>query len=181
MAANRVVLRLLACIALVCQPAAPNAATHAGESAALTPGDYIQIQQLVNRLNFALDYCTRGGQDLADLFIDGGQYIVDEGNGTPRVFNTRQQLVALAGGPDCKANQSPPRSYLLHTAQSLVIDATADGARGKSYAVYPANKGKYLQEDVAGQVGLYHDEYVKTANGWRFRSRRHEVSPRIGE
>jgi hypothetical protein len=165
------------CIALL----ALTGNARAAEPAPLSASDYIEIQQLVNKLNFALDYCTRGGQDFADLFTDGGQYSVDEGDGKPRVFTTRQQLVTLAGGPDCKVNQSPPRSYLLHTAQNLVIDATTHGASGKSYAIYPANKGRYLQEDVAGQVGLYHDEYVRTARGWRFKSRRHEVSPRIGE
>jgi hypothetical protein len=146
----------------------------------LTALDYIEIQQLVNRLNFALDYCTRGGQDFADLFVVGGQYVVDEGAGKTRIISGSQQLGALAGGPDCKDIQSPPRSYVLHLAESLVVDASADGARGKSYAIYPANKGKYLQDDVAGQVGLYHDEYVRTPGGWRFKLRRHEVSPVVG-
>ena len=35
-------------------------------------------------------------------------------------------------------------------------------------------------EDVAGQLGIYHDEYVMTPAGWRFRSRRHEVNPIAG-
>jgi hypothetical protein len=156
-------------------PAAP-----AKETAPLTAMDYIEIQQLVHRLNFALDYCTNGGQDFADLFVEGGQFVIDEGAGKPRIFNSRQQLVAVAGGPDCKANQLPPRSYILHLAESLVIEASPDGARGKSYAIYPASKGKYLKDDVAGQVGLYHDEYVRTRGGWRFKVRRHETSPVIG-
>ena len=41
--------------------------------------DYIEIQQLVNRLNFALDYCGNGGRDFAALFTDDGQYVIDEG------------------------------------------------------------------------------------------------------
>ena len=148
--------------------------------APLTAMDYIEIQQLVNRLSFALDYCTNGGRDFADLFVKGGQFIIDEGNGTPRVFSSREQLITVAGGPDCKVNQTPPRSYVLHLSESLVIEASPDGAHGKSYAIYPANKGRYLKEDVAGQVGIYHDEYVKTPEGWRFRVRRHETSPVVG-
>jgi hypothetical protein len=146
-------------------------------AAPLTAMDYVEIQQLVNRLNFALDYCGNGGQDFAALFADGGEYVVDEGDGKPRIFRGAQQLAAVAGGPDCKALQTPPRSYLAHLAESLVIEPTAGGARGKAYAVYPARKGRYFKDDVAGQVGLYHDEYVRTPQGWRFRSRRHEVSP----
>src|SRR6478609_6812260 len=127
-----------------------NQAALAKAPAALTAMDYIEIQQLVNKLSFALDYCTNGGQDFADLFIKGGQFIIDEGNGKPRVFSGREQLIAVPGGPDCMANQTPPRSYVLHLSESLVIDPSSDGARGKSYAIYPANKGHYLREDVAG-------------------------------
>jgi SnoaL-like domain len=152
----------------------------AAESAPLSAMDYIEIQQLVNRLNFALDYCTNGGRDFAQLFVDGGQFIIDEGHGKPQVFSTRQQLVALAGGPDCVALQSPPRSYILHLAASLVIEPAPGGARGKSYAIYPSSKGRYFKEDVAGQVGLYHDEYVRTPAGWRFKLRRHETTPAKG-
>lgn len=142
----------------------------------LTAMDYIQIQQLVNRLNFALDYCGHGGRDFADLFTDDGQYVVDEG-GQLRTFRGPEQLASLAGGPDCAAVKSPPRSYLAHLTENLVIEPAAHGATGTAYAIYPGRKGKVFQADVAGQVGLYHDEYVRTAKGWRVKLRRHEVSP----
>ncbi len=158
----------------------PGRAMPAEKAAALTAMDYIEIQQLVNRFSIALDYCTNGGQDFADLFVEGGQFIIDEGNGKPLAFNSRQQLITVTGGPDCKANQSPPRSYILHLSEGLVIEPSPGGARGTSYAFYPSNKGKYLKEDVAGQMGLYHDEYVKTPAGWRFKLRRHETNPVIG-
>jgi hypothetical protein len=143
----------------------------------LTALDYIEIQQLVHRLSFALDYCIRGGEEFASLFVEGGQFIIDEGGGKTRTSSTRQQLIALTGGPTCEANQSPPRAYLAHLSDNLVIDATADGARGTSYAIYPPRNGKTFTPETAGQVGLYHDEYVRTPQGWRFRLRRHEVSP----
>ena len=151
----------------------PNAAVAAEN---LTATDYIQIQQLVNRLNFALDYCGNGGRDFAALFTEDGQYVVDEG-GQLRTFSGAEQLASLAGGPDCAATRSPPRSYLAHLAESLVIERAAKGATGTAYAIYPGRKGKFFQADVAGQVGLYHDVYVRTAKGWRVKLRRHEVSP----
>ena len=147
----------------------------------LTPGDYIEIQQLVNRLNFALDYCGNGGRDFADLFIESGQFIIDSGEGMPIVKSTRQELIALAGGPDCNSRRTPPSAYILHLAESLVIEPATNGARGKSYAIYPSSHGKHYSDDVAGQLGIYHDEYVKTPEGWRFRLRRHEVNPVAGE
>jgi hypothetical protein len=146
-------------------------------AAPLSAMDYVEIQQLVNRLNFALDYCGNGGRDFAALFAEGGQYVVDEGDGKPRVTKGAEQLAALAGGPDCAAMRVPPRAHLAHLAESLVIEPMAAGARGKAYAIYPARKGKVFQQDVSGQVGLYHDEYVRTPQGWRLKLRRHEVSP----
>lgn len=149
--------------------------------APLNADDYIAIQQLVNRLNFALDYCTDGGQAFADLFIPGGEYLIDQGDGMPSARNTREALVALAGGPSCDSRRTPPSSYILHLSESLVIEPHPDGARGTSYAIYPANKGNFLNEGTAGQLGLYHDVYVRTAGGWRLKSRRHELNPVPGE
>lgn len=143
--------------------------------------DYIEIQQLVNKLNFALDYCGNAGRDFADLFVDGGQFVIDRGDGMPAVRDTREELVALAGGPDCSSRETPPTSYILHLAESLVIVPAAEGARGISYAIYPSSKGKFLNEDTAGQLGIYHDVYVKTPSGWRLRSRRHEINPAPGD
>ena len=148
--------------------------------AALTAMDYVQIQQLVNRLNFALDYCASGGRAFADLFVAGGRYVIDRGDGKPTVRDTRDALIALAGGPGCESRRTAPSSYILHLAESLVIEPTADGARGTSYAFYPSSAGKYLNAETAGQLGFYRDEYVRTPNGWRLRSRRHELNPAVG-
>jgi len=144
------------------------------------PEDYIAIQQLVNRLNFALDYCTNGGEDFYALFTSTGQYLIDTGNGSPTVRQGHDELVALAGGPSCDSRRTPPTSNILHLADSLVIETTESGARGLSYAIYPANHGAFLNEETAGQLGIYHDEYVKTADGWRIQSRRHEINPVAG-
>jgi hypothetical protein len=153
----------------------------AQETGGLTADDYIAIQQLVNRLNFALDYCGRGGAEFADLFVDGGRYVIDQGDGMPVVMSTRDELIALAGGPECESRRAPPSAYILHLAEGLVIEPIADGARGKSYAIYPSSQGRRFSDDVAGQLGVYYDEYVRTPEGWRFRSRRHVVNPAAGE
>ncbi len=147
--------------------------SNAQSATSVTPADYVEIEQLVHQLHFALDYCTNGGRDFADLFVPGGQYVIDAGDGKPKVVSTREQLIALAGGPGCEGVRTPPRSYVAHVAANLVIAPIPGGARGVSYAIYPATEGRYLQPDVAGQVGLYFDEYVHTDRGWRFKSRRH--------
>jgi hypothetical protein len=178
------VLRTAACLvfslatrhAAVAQPVAP-----------LTAMDYIEIQQLVAKFSFTLDYCMNRGKDFADLFIDGGWYSIDPGNGKPpTLFATRERLEQLAGGPDCETvkpgpKETPPgRSHVRHLSQSLIIEAAPGGARGKSYAIYPAKDGKYLNPQSVGQLGFFLDEYVKTPNGWRFKSRVHQLAPPIG-
>lgn len=168
---GRVGIAAFACAALLSSP------VPAQPSAALSPADFIEIQQLVNRLNFALDYCGNGGADFADLFVDGGRFVIDQGDGMPRTIEGREALIALAGGPSCDSRRTPPSAYILHLAESLVVEATEYGARGKSYAIYPSSQGRTLSAEVEGQLGIYYDEYVRTTDGWRFRSRRHVVNP----
>lgn len=151
------------------------------QPAALTAEDHIAIEQLVNRLSFALDYCGNGGEDFADLFVEGGRFVIDQGDGAPNVIDTRDGLIALAGGPDCESRREPPSAYILHLSSGLVIEPSEDGARGMSYAIYPESQGRRFSEEVAGQLGIYYDEYVRTADGWRFQSRRHVVNPVPGE
>lgn len=153
----------------------------AQEETGLSAIDYVEIQQLVNRLNFALDYCGDSGREFADLFVEDGRFIIDQGDGEPIVRSTREELIALAGGPDCGSRREPPSAWILHLAESLVIEPTATGARGKSYAIYPSSQGRRFSDDVAGQLGIYYDEYVRTEVGWRFASRRHVVNPTPGE
>jgi hypothetical protein len=174
-AAFVLVAQLAAAPAAQAQPAQPQSVP------SLTAQDYIAIQQLVNRLNFALDYCGNGGRDFADLFVAGGRFVIDQGDGMPRLIDTRDGLIGLAGGPGCDSRREPPSAYILHLAESLVIEATADGARGMSYAIYPESQGRRFSDEVAGQLGIYYDDYVRTENGWRFRSRRHVVNPVVGE
>lgn len=163
---------------LLCGVTLTGCATLHARTTGLSALDYIQIQQLVYRLNLALDYCGRGGRDFADLFTADGQYVIDDA-GAVRRYVGAQQLAGVAGGPDCAATRVEPRSHLAHLAENLIIEPTATGAQGTAYAIYPGRKGKQLQPDVAGQVGLYHDDYVRTTNGWRIKLRRHEVSPEL--
>jgi hypothetical protein len=174
-------LRLASCAACLAVTLSASDEALPQQQTALTAMDYIEIQQLVNKLNFALDYCGNQGKDFADLFVEGGQYIIDRGDGAPIVRGTLDELIALAGGPSCEARKTAPSSYILHLAESLVIEPTAEGARGTSYAIYPASQGKYLNDETVGQLGVYHDEYVRTPDGWRFGSRRHELTPAVGE
>src|SRR6185369_3899239 len=141
----------------------------------LTPMDYIEIRQLVNRYAFALDTGSSNGYDYADLFATDGESIRPYAKG-------REQLAALARGPRLGPNNT--ERYIMNH----VIEPTSEGAIGKAYLVElnwgiapapaagagrgaatgPSN-GWDLVGRKAGELGLtgghYEDVYVKTPVG----------------
>jgi hypothetical protein len=132
----------------------------------LTAADYVEIQQLVARYGYAVDTHADNGYAYADLFTPDGVFGKTRG---------REALAELArttqkerGGP----------AYTRHYLTNVIIYPTPDGARGSQYlmALDVSEAGK-PSSVVHG--GRYDDVYVKTAAGWRFKSR--ELHPaRIG-
>jgi hypothetical protein len=148
----------------------------------LTPMDYIEIRQLVNRYAFAVDTGSNNGYDYADLFAPDGEFVRPSAKG-------REQLAALARGPRLGPDNT------VHYIMNHVIQPTPDGAIGKAYVILlnwgiapaqttggggngagtaPAN-GWDLIGRKAGELapigGRYEDVYVRTPAGWRFRKR----------
>jgi hypothetical protein len=140
----------------------------------LTAMDYIEIQQLVAKYAFALDTCGNKGQDYADLYTEDGVFTSGE---TGQEWRGRQGLIEAAGGPGCERLATRP--YMSHTTPNLVIEPSPEGAKGKSYLVYPGVGGKFFDAPHTGHAGGYQDVYVKTPDGWRFKSRVHVYAPQI--
>ena len=88
----------------------------------LTPMDYIEIRQLVNRYAFALDTGSSNGYDYADLFAADGEFMRPYAKG-------HEQLAALARGP------RPGPNNTVHYVMNHVIEPTPDGAIGKAYLI----------------------------------------------
>ena len=78
----------------------------------LTPMDYVEIRQLVNRYAFALDTGSSNGYDYADLFAADGEFMRPYATG-------REQLAALARGPRLGPNNT------VHYIMNHVIDREA--------------------------------------------------------
>jgi len=140
-----------------------------GRRSTLTAQDYFEIQQLVARYNFALDTCANSGYDYADLFTVDGAY------GTRA--QGREKLAEVSGGgpAGCKDKRRlPGPDNVLHITSNLVIEPSPEGATGKAY----------VEEIGGGQssqfVGWFQDVYVKTPDGWRFKTRTHVTPPRPG-
>ena len=133
----------------------------------LSAADYVEIQQLVARYAYAVDTHADNGNAYADLFAPDGVF----GGQT----KGRESLAELArttqkdrGGP----------SYTRHYLTNVIIYPTSEGARGNQYlvAIDVSEGGK---PSTVAHGGRYDDVYVKTPQGWRFKSRQY-VPSQIG-
>lgn len=172
-----------AMLALVVVHAPQNAARSSNEMMALTSQDYIEIQQLAARYAYAIDKCTNSGYDYADLYTPDGVFSIADENGVPGTarFEGRDRLAQAAGGGKggCIDPKSAPDRYSMsHIVANHVITPAPGGATGKSYLLVvgfgdPTAKETARQPVRAYAWGGYDDVYVKTAKGWRFKSRVH--------
>jgi hypothetical protein len=126
-------------------------------SATLTAQDYIDIQQLVSSYAYGLDGNTDNGESYANLFAPGAVF------GRPRTEG-HANLAALAN------TQPRGAMYVRHFITNHVIEPAAGGAIGKEYAVI-IDIGENGNPSGIALGGRYDDEYVKTPQGWKFKSR----------
>ena len=150
----------------------------------LTAQDYIDIQQLAARYAYAIDKCTNSGYDYAELYTPDGVFSIADENGVPGTarFQGRDRLAEADGGgkSGCVDPKTVPDRYSASRVAraNLVINPTPEGATGKSYLLVvgfgdPTAKEAAKAPVVAYAWGQYNDVYVKTASGWRFKSRVH--------
>jgi hypothetical protein len=121
----------------------------------LTAMDYLEIQQLVARYGFALDTGADNGYMYADLYVPDGTFNKSKG---------REALAALARG----GRRGP--TNVRNLGSFPVIKLSPEGATGVQYA-QAINFGENRQPTELDHFGRYEDVYVKTADGWRFKSR----------
>lgn len=143
----------------------------------LTMDDIVEIKQLAIRYAWTLDNCVNGGYDYADLYVDDGQFSSAEEWGTTsndqRIFVAKgREALAKAAGGDGKGNCRPDRlgQGLTHIVTNHMITPTKNGAIGKHRLISVGVCGyPHLMELQGG----YEDVYVKTDEGWKFKSRIH--------
>src|SRR6185295_7708225 len=82
---------------------------------------------------------------------------------------------ARGGQPDCK---DVPWAGIKHMLVNHVIEPAAGGATGKVYLIAIGLDGEPGKVEAQGH---YEDVYVRTAQGWRFKSRLHVLAPRQAE
>ena len=140
---------------------------------ALSPADYIAIQQLVSKYAYAIDECTNKGYDYADLYTADGGFYTSRGGKILNRFEGRERLAEAARGgrPDCT---DVPWAGIRHMLVNHVIEPAPGGATGKVYLIAVGLDGEPGKVEAQGR---YDDVYVKTPQGWRFKSRTHVLAP----
>jgi len=143
----------------------------AQQAPSLTPQDYIAIQQLVSKYAYAIDECTNRGFDYADLYTPDGSFSVSRGGKILSTATGREKLADAARGgmAECK---DVPWAGIIHMLVNHVIEPAPGGATGKVYLVAVGLDGEPGKVEAQGR---YEDVYVKTAQGWRFKSRTHVI------
>ena len=139
-----------------------SAAFAQGAGTALTEKDRADIRQLSDNYVTFLDGCKAA--EYAGLFAADGSFI----SGPRGTMTGRERLESLVTSePFCKPN-APARTAMSHAFSKIAIEPSAEGASGKVYL-----PGR--EPNTSG--GHYEDVYVKTAAGWKFKSRTY-LSPK---
>jgi hypothetical protein len=126
-----------------------------GGTLALTAQDYIDIQQLYGRYNWAIDAGDVEGY--VALYTPDGSFNTFNGADGLRTFMKNRQ-----GGTR------------RHWNSNLVITPSPEGASGK---VYLALVDVGLKPPAISSAARYEDRLVKTAGGWRFKKRQTSPDP----
>ena len=141
---------------------------------ALTALDYQEITQLINRYAYGIDTCANNGYDYADVFTSDGVFIDKNSDagfkaGGRVLARGREALATLVGGGSRGCKTKLVWTDWSHLMLNHVITPTATGATGRVYLIQMGMTGP----GTIARHGGYDDVYVKTAAGWRIKSRTH--------
>ena len=158
-----------ALIAVVAIALAVGGSAHAQKTAngpALTPQDYLDIQQLVARYAHAMDTGADNGNAYADLFAADGEFVAPTGEAT----RGHDALAAL--GRTGFVDGRKPALGVSHFIMNHVIEPAAGGATGKEYVVLVnIGEGGKPGGEWSNTGGHYEDVYARTVQGWKFKRR----------
>ena len=141
-------------------------------TATLSLQDRLEIQELLHRYMFILDSCDNhnNGYDYADLYTPDGTFTNDA--------HGREALARAAGRTsdgNCRAIRLRGTMNQVHINLGEIVEPTPEGAKGISYLL--------MVDGPAHEIywnGWYEDVYVKTPQGWRFKSRNHVGGSKVG-
>ena len=148
--------------------------TAAAQSGALSALDYQEITQLINRYAYGIDTCSNNGYDYANLFTSDGRFVDRNSDagfaaGGRVLAQGREALATLVGGGSRGCATKLVWTDWSHLMLNHEITPSAEGATGRVYLVQLGMEGP----GSVARHGGYEDVYVRTAEGWRIKSRTH--------
>lgn len=150
----------------------------AGKPMELTALDYFQIQQLVAKYAQYIDTCSNNGYDYADLFTADGYFAPFQNGQVGRKSQGRDALARVSGGgPGGPTGTCTGAGWIRQGVHHLyvnhIINPTPEGATGQVNMLMIGLGG---DKNKIEHDGYYEDAYVKTPQGWRFKSRIHHTT-----
>jgi hypothetical protein len=140
----------------------------------LTALDYIEIQQLVAKYAQYIDTCSNNGYDYADLFAEDGFFAAFRDGKVGAKAQGREALArASGGGSDGCTGAGWIRQGVHHLYVNHIINPTPEGASGQVNMLMIGLGG---DKNKIEHDGYYEDAYVKTPQGWKFKSRIHHTT-----
>jgi hypothetical protein len=146
----------------------------------LSGTDYAEIQQLSARYSQAIDTCADDGYEYARLYTPDGMFIdmwtqgaIDAGGAK---WQGREKLREISSGLNVTGSPCSSTRFsgsVSHLILNLVITPTPEGATGNSYMIELGGR----DPNLITRMGNYEDVYVKTPEGWRFKTRTHSRAP----
>jgi hypothetical protein len=135
-----------------------------------TTVEHLLAIEEIRLLVLSYSYCVDGGGgDIVGLFTEDGIWDSSD-NGHPKLVG-REALRGFFGSAEAREiRRQSGRSKLNHVVLSPLITDMGDGeAHGVcTYAGQVIFDGRPY---VVQEAGRYHDHYVRTGDGWRFRAR----------
>jgi hypothetical protein len=164
----------LALVAALVPRATARAQSGTAAGSGISTADRTAIQQLLEHYQQALSSCA--STQYADLFTTDGTFTSDDFRGAKHreLYGKSARLVGhdklvqlveteeFCLNPEQRAARSAARARNSNSFANLSLEPTTDGVRG----VVPLGNG-----------GRYEDVYVKTADGWKFKSRNVVMPP----
>jgi hypothetical protein len=149
---------LALCVITLCAGTTWVVAQQARDRAMLSPQDYVEIQQLYGY--YTRDVDPGSEQNASWLYAaDGSFEIRGQKHVGQRALETFYEQV--------RKNQ---QFGVRHLNSNFLLVPTAEGARGTAYMVQIERRDA-AKPIAATMFGVYHDTFVKTRDGWRFKSR----------
>jgi SnoaL-like domain len=127
----------------------------------LTDADLLELTRLVTELAWRIDH--RLSDTAADLFVADGEMILGS--------------AAMHGRGEIEAwgRQRADSDYTTrHVCTNMRFEASGDAAAGTTVVTVYRHTGEGEGDTRALTVGEFADKFVRTPDGWRFRSRRIE-------